>query len=97
MIEPRPMNWGDDLTMVGAIRVDRWLALGTYWGAMNRERFVTWVRRRLVPKLRRGDVVVLDNLPAHKAREVEVLVTAAGARLIYLPPYSHDLNPIEPA
>jgi len=97
LIEPRPMNWGDNLTMVGAIRVDRWLALGTYWGAMNRERFVTWVRRRLVPKLRRGDVVVLDNLPAHKAREVEALVTAAGARLIYLPPYSHDLNPIEPA
>jgi hypothetical protein len=93
LIEPRPMNWGDNLTMVGAIRVDRWLALGTYWGAMNREWFVTWIRWRLVPKPRRGDVVVLDNLPAHKAREVEILVTAAGARLIYLPPYSPRSQP----
>jgi transposase len=96
LVEPRPMNWGDNLTMVGAIRVDRWLTLGTYWGAMNRTRFIEWVRRRLVRRLRRGDVVVLDNLPAHKAREVEHLVIAAGASLKYLPPYSHDLNPIEP-
>jgi transposase len=96
LVEPRPMNWGDNLTMVGAIRVDRWLTLGTHWGALNRARFVAWVQRRLVPRLRRGDIVVLDNLPAHKAREVEGLVTAAGASLKYLPPYSHDLNPIEP-
>ena len=86
LVEPRPMNWGDNLTMVGAIRVDRWLTLGTHWGALNRERFVAWVRRRLVPRLRRGDIVLLDNLPAHKAREVEALVTAAGGRLKYLPP-----------
>ena len=90
------MNWGDNLTMIGAIRVDRWLTLGTCWGAMNRARFLEWVRRRLVRRLRRGDVVVLDNLAAHKAHEVEHLVTAAGASLKYLPPYSHDLNPIEP-
>jgi transposase len=96
LVEPRPMNWGDNLTMVGAIRIDRWLTLGTYWGAINRQRFVAWVRRRLVPRLRRHDIVVLDNLPAHKAREVETLVVRAGASLKYLPPYSHDLNPIEP-
>lgn len=96
LVEPRPMNWGDNLTMVGAIRIDRWLTLGTYWGAINRPRFVAWVRRRLVPRLRRQDIVVLDNLPAHKAREVETLVVGAGATLKYLPPYSHDLNPIEP-
>lgn len=80
------MNWGDNLTMIGAIRVDRWLTLGTCWGAMNRARFLEWVRRRLVRRLRRGDVVVLDNLAAHKAHEVEHLVTAAGASLKYLPP-----------
>jgi transposase len=96
LVEPRPMNWGDNLTLVGAIRLDRWLTLGTYWGAINRIRFVAWVRRRLVPRLRRGDIVLLDNLPAHKAREVELLVTAAGATLQYVPPYSHDFNPIEP-
>jgi transposase len=97
LVEPRPMNWGDNLTMVGAIRVDRWLSLGTCWGAINRDRFVSWIRRRLVPKLRPRDIVLLDNLAAHKAREVEALVTGAGASLKFLPPYSHDLNPIEPA
>jgi hypothetical protein len=81
LVEPRPMNWGDNLTMVGAIRVDRWLTLGTYWGAINRVHFVDWVRRRLVPRLRRQDIVVLDNLPAHKARKVETLVVGAGATL----------------
>ena len=56
-----------------------------------------WVRRRLAPRLRRGDVVLLDNLKAHKAPEVRRLVEARGALLRYLPPYSHDLSPIEPA
>ena len=96
LVEPRPMNWGDNLTLIGAIRVDRWLNLNTYWGAMNTARFVEWIHDRLVPRLRRGDVVVLDNLPAHKARAVRALVEAAGATLRFLPPYSHDFNPIEP-
>lgn len=95
LIEPRPMNWGDNLTLVGAMRVDGWLTLATGWGAMNTPRFVTWVRRHLVKYLRRGDVVVLDNLNAHKAPEVRRLVEGAGASLRFLPPYSHDFNPIE--
>jgi len=96
LVEARPMNWGDNLTMVGAIRADKWLTLATHWGAMNRERFVQWVRRHLVRHLRRGDVVVMDNLPAHKARQVRELIESAGATLRFLPPYSHDFNPIEP-
>ena len=72
LVEPRPMNWGTNLTLVGAIRIDRWLTLATAWGALNKARFVAWVRRHLVRHLRRDDVVVMDNLPAHKAR--------AGAR-----------------
>jgi transposase len=95
LIEPRPMNWGNNLTMVGAIRADKWLTLATHWGAMNRVRFVQWVRRHLVRHLRPGDVVVMDNLPAHKARQARELIEAAGARLRFLPPYSHDFNPIE--
>ena len=83
--------------MVGAIRVDKWLTLATSWGAMNRQRFVHWVRRHLVRHLRRGDVVVMDNLAAHKADEVRRLIERAGARLRFLPPYSHDFNPIEAA
>jgi DDE superfamily endonuclease len=52
LVEPRPMNWGDNLTMIGAMRADRWLTVGTYWGAANRERFTHWVQRHLVPRLR---------------------------------------------
>jgi len=97
LVEPRPINWGDNLTMVGAIRVDKWLTLATSWGAMNRPRFIRWVRRHLVPYLRPGDVVVMDNLAAHKAPQVRELIEQAGATLRFLPPYSHDFNPIEAA
>lgn len=94
-VEPRPMNWGDNLTMIGAVRLGGWVTLGTQWGAANRATFVTWARDRLAPQLRRGDIVVLDNLPAHKAPAVQEIVTARGATLKFLPPYSHDFNPIE--
>jgi transposase len=62
---------------------------------MTGERFRAYVEQRLAPSLRRGDVVVLDNLPAHKVAGVKEAITAAGASLLYLPAYSPDLNPIE--
>ena len=64
---------------------------------MTTRRFVTWVRRYLVPPLRRGDVVIMDNLAAHKSRQVRALIEQAGATLRFLPPYSYDFNPIEAA
>jgi transposase len=97
LIEPRPRDWGDNLTLVGAIRVDRWLTLATSWGAMTTPRFVRWVQRHLIRHLRPHDVVVLDNLAPHKAREVRELIEGAGATLRFLPPYSYDFNPIEAA
>ncbi len=97
LIEPRPMNWGANLTLVGALRVDRWLTLGTAWGAMTTARFVAWVRRHLVRHLRRADVVLLDNLQAHKAGAVRALIEQVGATLRFLPLYSADFNPIEAA
>lgn len=96
-VEPRPMNWGDNLTLVGAIRRRGWVVLSTKWHAMNKVSFIEWVRRRLAPRLRRRDIVVLDNLPAHKAPEVEFCIQQRGASIKRLPPYSHDFNPIEPA
>jgi transposase len=96
-VEPRPMNWGDNLTLVGAIRRRGWVVLNTKWKAMNKVSFIEWVRRRLAPRLRRGDIVVLDNLPAHKAPEVEFFIQQRGASIKRLPPYSHDFNPIEAA
>jgi transposase len=97
VVDPRPMNWGDNLTMIGAIRADRWLTIGTAWQAANAERFVRWVERRLVPKLRQDDIVVMDNLGAHKDDRVRELIEQCGATLKFLPPYSYDLNPIESA
>jgi transposase len=96
-VEPRPMNWGDNLTLIGAIRRRGWVVLSPKWKALNKISFIEWVRRRLAPRLRRGDIVVLDNLPAHKAPEVDFFIQQRGATLKRLPPYSHDFNPIEPA
>lgn len=64
-------------------------------GPMDRAAFTAYVRQVLVPELRPGDVVILDNLPGHKGEEAAELVEACGARLMFLPPYSPDLNPIE--
>ena len=97
VVDPRPMNWGDNLTLIGAIRVDRWLTLRTEWGAANADRFATWVERCLGPKLRTGDVVIMDNLGAHKDARVRAVIEERGATLVFLPPYSYDLNPIESA
>jgi transposase len=97
LVEPRPRNWGDNLTLVGAMRVDCWLTVATKWGAMTTSRFIEWVQRRLVPRLRRRDIVVLDNLAAHQARRVRTLIEQAGATVRVLPPYSQDFNPIEAA
>ena len=64
-------------------------------GPMDRAAFTEYVRQVLVPELRAGDVVILDNLPGHKGEEAAELVEACGAKLMFLPPYSPDLNPIE--
>ena len=66
LIEPRPMNWGDNLTLVGAIRVDRWLTLATTWGALDRRDSSRGSADR-ARCLRPGDIVVLDDLTAHKS------------------------------
>jgi len=66
-------------------------------GAVNRDVFEAFVRQVLVPTLSAGDVVVMDNLSSHKGPRVRALVESAGAAALYLPPYSPDLNPIEPA
>ena len=66
-------------------------------GPMNGEAFLAYIRQVLVPVLRKGDIVIMDNLPAHKVTGVRQAIEAAGACLLYLPPYSSDFNPIEMA
>jgi len=66
-------------------------------GPINRDAFETYVEKVLVPELRAGDIVILDNLTSHKGPSVRDMIEAAGAELRYLPPYSPDFNPIENA
>ena len=85
------------LTFVAALRCDRMTAPMMIKGAVNGEVFLVYVEQCLVPTLKRGDIVVMDNVPSHKVDGVLEAIEAAGATLRYLPPYSPDLNPIENA
>jgi transposase len=95
VVDFKPANWGRSLTVVGAIRSTGVVAHQMFDGAMNTDRFIEFVEKRLCPRLRPGDVVVMDNLAAHHATEVRRLVEIRGAEVLHLPPYSPDLNPIE--
>ncbi len=82
-------------TFVGALRAGGFIAPLAVDGALNGELFRAYVEQQLAPALRPGDVLVLDNLSCHLAAGVREAVERAGARLLYLPAYSPDLNPIE--
>jgi transposase len=84
-------------TFLAALRHDGVSAPCVFDGAINGARFLAYVEQALAPTLRPGDMVVLDNLGAHKVKGVRSAIEAAGAELLYLPPYSPDLNPIEQA
>lgn len=84
-------------TFTGALRLTGMTAPFVYDGAMNGNVFMAYVEQVLIPTLSEGDIVVMDNLPAHKAAGVRNAIEAAGASLLYLPPYSPDFNPIENA
>jgi transposase len=83
-------------TMISAIRIDGPVAPFVVEGAVDAQVFRVYVKQVLVPTLRAGDVVVMDNLQPHKASGIREAIEAAGATLLYLPPYSPDFNPIEP-
>jgi transposase len=84
-------------TFVAGLRVDGIAAPFVFDGPINRDAFQAYVDQVLVPELRPGDVVVLDNLSSHKGPAVRRAIEVAGASLLYLPPYSPDFNPIENA
>lgn len=84
-------------TFVAGLRCDAITAPLVVDGPMNGEIFRAYVEQHLVPTLRPGDIVIMDNLSAHKVEGISQAIEAAGAKLIYLPPYSPDLNPIEQA
>jgi transposase len=84
-------------TFTGALRLNGMTAPFVYDGAMNGHVFLAYVEQVLVPTLMPGDIVIMDNLSAHKAAGVREAIETAGARLLFLPPYSPDFNPIENA
>ena len=85
------------LSTIAAMTVRGMLCSGTFDGATDADTFVAFVREGLVPLLKPGQVVVMDNLPAHRPSVIDDLVEAAGAYVLRLPPYSPDFNPIEMA
>jgi len=92
-----PAGHWTQLTVLGALSLAGLGACMTVDAATDTDVFVAYVRHLLVPTLRPGQVIVLDNLSAHQCATVQTLVEGAGCRLLYLPPYSPDLNPIEQA
>lgn len=89
-------NW-NTTTFVAGLRQNGMSAPMVIEGAMNGDAFLAYIEQCLVPTLRRGDIVIMDNLPVHKVSGVCDAIEAKGATLIYLPKYSPDLNPIEMA
>ena len=90
-----PHGHWQTLTFLAALRHDRIDAPLVLDGPINGESFLAWVEQMLVPTLAPGDIVIMDNLGSHKGLAVRRAIRAAGAHLLFLPPYSPDLNPIE--
>ena len=86
-----------NLTCVAAITDEEMLSRWIFKGAMNTALFVKWITEDLVAKLRPGDTIVMDNLSVHKTKRVKEAIEITGARILFLPPYSPDFNPIEKA
>jgi transposase len=97
LIDDAPHGHWYTTTFVGALRVSGFIAPLVIDGAINGQWFRAYVEQVLVPELVRGDVVVMDNLGSHTVVGVRRAIEAAGCELLYLPPYSPDLNPIENA
>ena len=97
LIGRAPEGHWKTVTFVAGLRRNKMVAPFVVDGPMNRASFLSYLEQCLKPTLKRGDTVIIDNLPAHKGAEVERLIAAARATLLYLPKYSPDLNPIEQA
>ena len=93
-----PRNWGKNITLISSISKEGGMGASlVVEGSTNGTVFETYLEEVLLPTLKRGQVLMMDNLSAHKAERVKELIEAKGCELIYLPPYSPDYNPIEQA
>lgn len=92
-----PRNWGRNVSLICAIDSEGVKPSMSVEGAMDGKAFESYIEHFLAPKLERGQIVVMDNLSVHKSKRVQRLIEEAGATLLFLPPYSPDMNPIEGA
>lgn len=95
LVDRVPHGHWKTMTFLAALRCDRIDAPFVLDGPINGEWFLAYVQQLLIPTLSPGDVVIMDNLGSHKGKAVRRAIRRAGAHLIFLPPYSPDLNPIE--
>ena len=95
LVDTSPHGHWKTSTLIAGIREDGIVATTVFDGAINGELFLNYVEQVLVPALRPGDTVIMDNLSSHKRAAIRVAIEAAGASVRFLPPYSPDLNPIE--
>lgn len=90
-----PVNYGPNHSVIGAIRLDEIVTALTFEGATDGNAFKAFTTHFLAPKIKPGDIVIMDNLSAHKVDGIRATIENAGAELLYLPSYSPDFNPIE--
>jgi transposase len=95
LVDSTPAGCYQTLTLMSAIRLDGIVAPMLLDGSVNAATFAGYVEECLVPVLEPGDILIIDNLPAHKSVRITEAVEGAGCKLVYLPPYSPDFNPIE--
>lgn len=95
VVEATPDYSGPHYTVVATISLAGVVAPWIFEGAMNGNTFATYAQHELAPSLQADDIVVIDNLSAHKSAEAQACLEARGVQVVYLPPYSSDLNPIE--
>ena len=95
LVASAPHGHWKTTTFIAALREDGLVAPAAFEGAINGRSFLAYVEQVLVPALRPDDIVIIDNLSSHKVAGVRRAIEAAGAQLLFLPPYSPDMNPIE--
>jgi transposase len=92
-----PRNWGKNITLIASLSAEGIGATMSFEGATDSLAFETYVEHFLVPTLKKGQIVVMDNLQVHKSSQARDLIERAGASVLFLPPYSPDFSPIEEA
>ena len=95
VVDHAPLNTPQSTTILSSVRLDGEVAFTIFQGGTTGDKFLTYLKDVLIPTLHPGDIVVMDNLRTHHIQAVGELLHGAGAEVLYLPPYSPDLNPIE--